>query len=68
MNPSSRAKLATGCRKLGKVVEFHYEKGISRYDRKLDGKYPIYGANGELGRTDKFLVDGEADYYRRRFK
>lgn len=47
-------------KKLGEVIELKYGKGISVEDRKTDGKYPIYGANGELGRTDKFLVDGEA--------
>lgn len=47
-------------KKLGEVVEFHYGKGISSEDRNPTGKYPIYGANGELGRTDKYLVGGEA--------
>jgi len=47
-------------KKLGEVIELHYGKGIPRHDRKPHGKYPIYGANGELGRTDKYLVDGEA--------
>ncbi|MBU3965015.1 restriction endonuclease subunit S [Patescibacteria group bacterium] len=47
-------------KKIGEILEFKYGKGIPRHDRKEDGKYPIYGANGELGRTDKFLVEGEA--------
>lgn len=47
-------------KKLGEVIELRYGKGISKNDRKPDGKYIIYGANGELGRTDKYLVEGNA--------
>src|SRR3990167_3297802 len=47
-------------KKLGDVIELHYGKGIARHDRKSNGKYPIYGANGELGRTDKYFIEGEA--------
>jgi type I restriction enzyme S subunit len=47
-------------KKLGEVIELCYGKGISRYERKADGKYPFYGANGILDYTDKFLIDGEA--------
>lgn len=45
---------------LGEIIELLYEKGIPEKDRKADGKYPIYGANGELGRSDKYLVEGAA--------
>jgi len=47
-------------KKLGEVVELNYGKGITKYDRNTDGRYPIYGANGELGRSDKYLVEGKA--------
>lgn len=47
-------------KKLGELIVLNYGKGISEGDRKADGLYAIYGANGELGRTDKYLVDGEA--------
>jgi len=47
-------------KKLGEIIELHYGKGIAQYDRKPNGRYPIYGANGEIGRTDKFLVEGDA--------
>lgn len=47
-------------KKLGEVIELCYGKGISRYDRKTNGKYPFYGANGILDYTDKFLIDAEA--------
>src|SRR3989344_7290529 len=59
-NPSSRAKLTTGRRKLGEIIELHYGKGISKHDRKLDGKYPVYGANGILDYSDKYLIDSDA--------
>lgn len=47
-------------KKLGDIIELKYGKGISRADRSPDGKYPVYGANGILDYTDKYLVEGEA--------
>jgi type I restriction enzyme S subunit len=47
-------------KKLGEVIELAYGKGISKVERHEDGQCIVYGANGELGRTDKFLVEGEA--------
>src|SRR6266404_5769031 len=47
-------------KKLGEVIELNYGKGISVEFRKSNGKYPIFGANGEMDRTDKYLVEGEA--------
>lgn len=47
-------------KKLGEVIELHYGKGISKYDRKFDGKYPVYGANGILDYSDKYLIDADA--------
>lgn len=47
-------------KKLGDIIELQYGKGIASEDRKPDGLYPIYGANGALGRTDQYLVEGEA--------
>ena len=32
-------------------------KGLKRTEFKTDGIYPIIGANGELGRTDEYLLD-----------
>jgi len=55
-----KAEKKWGTKKLGEIIELHYGKGIPQKDRKVDGKYPIYGANGELGRTDKYFVEGEA--------
>jgi len=47
-------------KKIGEIVELKYGKGISRSDRDPEGKYPIYGANGVLDYSDKYLVDCEA--------
>src|SRR3989344_1571917 len=47
-------------KKLGEIVELHYGKGISKHERKPDGKYPVYGANGILDYSDKFLIDSDA--------
>lgn len=32
-------------------------KGLKRAEFKTEGKYPVVGANGELGRTDDYLLD-----------
>ena len=47
-------------KKLGEIVELKYGKGISHVDRSSGGKYPVYGANGVLDHSDKYLVDGNA--------
>ena len=46
-------------KKLGEVIQLQYGKGISKCDRNSFGRFSIYGANGELGRTNKFFVEGE---------
>ena len=45
---------------LGEVIELKYGKPISPNERDSNGKNPIYGANGVLGMTDKYLIDDEA--------
>lgn len=47
-------------KKLGEVIILNYGKDIPAEDRSPNGKYLIYGANGELGRTDRFLVEGRS--------
>ena len=47
-------------KKLGEVIELKYGKGIDKSYRDSDGEFPVYGANGVLGRTNKVLVSGEA--------
>ena len=42
---------------LGEVLRLEYGKPLERSDRKSDGKYPVYGANGEKDRSDKFYHD-----------
>jgi type I restriction enzyme S subunit len=44
---------------VGEIVELHYGKGIARNERSVTGKYPIFGANGVLGHTDKYLIDSD---------
>ncbi|KAK3606763.1 hypothetical protein CHS0354_018357 [Potamilus streckersoni] len=43
--------------KLGDVIKFEYGKALSDKDRIIDGKYPVYGANGIKTRTNRFLYD-----------
>ncbi|MBI5868984.1 MAG: restriction endonuclease subunit S [candidate division Zixibacteria bacterium] len=42
---------------LGAVFKLEYGKPLHDTDRKPNGLYPVYGANGEKGRSDKFYVD-----------
>lgn len=42
---------------IGKVLQLEYGKPLDQVDRKPDGLYPVYGANGEKDRSDKFYFD-----------
>lgn len=42
---------------LGEVVQLEYGKPLAPSDRNPNGRYPVYGANGEKDRTDKFYRD-----------
>ncbi len=44
-------------RKLGEIIKFEYGKPLLYSKRKSNGKYPVYGANGEKDRTDEFYYD-----------
>lgn len=44
-------------KKLGEVIKLEYGKPLPQEKRKSNGKYPIYGANGEIGRTDEFYFN-----------
>jgi type I restriction enzyme S subunit len=44
-------------KRLGDVLQLEYGKPLDRVMRKPDGLYPVYGANGEINRSDKFYVD-----------
>ena len=39
------------------VLRLEYGKPLDSADRKADGLYPVYGANGVKDRTDKFYFD-----------
>ncbi len=47
-------------RPLKEILELRYGKPISQVDRDSNGKNYIYGANGILGKTNKYLIDGDA--------
>lgn len=42
---------------LGEVIQLEYGKPLPPEDRNPNGMYPVYGANGEKDRTDKFYRD-----------
>jgi len=44
-------------KRLGEVLKLEYGKPLSDEKRTPDGLYPVYGANGEKGRTNEFYFD-----------
>jgi type I restriction enzyme S subunit len=42
---------------VGEVLQLEYGKPLGDSLRKVDGKFPVYGANGEKARTDKFYYE-----------
>jgi type I restriction enzyme S subunit len=42
---------------LGEVIKFEYGKPLPPINRKSDGHYPVYGANGPIDRTDEYYYD-----------
>lgn len=50
----------SGEKKLGDIFIFNYGKGLSKFERFESGKFIVYGANGELGRSNKYLIEGES--------
>ncbi len=43
---------------IGEIAKVGTGEGLKREEFKEDGKYPILGANGEIGRTDNYLTEG----------
>jgi type I restriction enzyme, S subunit len=39
---------------VGEILQLEYGKPLDESNRKLNGRFPVYGANGEKDRTDKF--------------
>lgn len=44
-------------KKLGEVLKLEYGKPLPKEKRKPNGRYPVYGANGEINRSDDFYFD-----------
>lgn len=44
-------------KKLGDILRLEYGKPLDSKYRNTDGLYPVYGANGEKDRSDKFFFD-----------
>lgn len=44
-------------RTLGEVLRLEYGKPLAPGERRPDGQYPVYGANGVKDRTDRFFHD-----------
>ena len=43
--------------KLGDIVSVSTGKGLKKDEYIENGIYPVIGANGEIGRTNKYLTD-----------
>lgn len=43
--------------KFEELTDIKTGKGLKRSEFKIDGKYPVVGANGELGKTDDYLLE-----------
>jgi len=44
-------------KRVGQILKLEYGKPLDKANRKKDGPYPVYGANGEKARTDKYYFD-----------
>ncbi len=44
-------------KQIGEILKLEYGKPLSEVDRNPNGQFPVYGANGEKNRTDKFYFD-----------
>jgi type I restriction enzyme S subunit len=42
---------------VGEILQLEYGKPLDASDRIPDGRYPVYGANGQIDRTNKFYYD-----------
>jgi type I restriction enzyme S subunit len=42
---------------IGEIIQLEYGKPLDDIDRKANGRFPVYGANGEKDRSDKFFYD-----------
>ncbi len=42
---------------IGEILQLNYGKPLDEVDRKLNGLYPVYGANGVKHRTNRFYFD-----------
>ena len=47
------------CR-LGEIIVINYGSGLTKHQRKSDGKYPVFGSNGIVGYHDEFLTEFRA--------
>jgi type I restriction enzyme, S subunit len=44
---------------IGKFLKLEYGKPLDKKNRNSNGKFPVYGANGEKDRTDKYYYDNK---------
>jgi restriction endonuclease S subunit len=47
-------------KRLGDIIQLEYGKPLPPVDRNPDGLYPVYGANGEKDRSNRFYRDSQS--------
>ena len=47
-------------KKIGEVLKLEYGKPLDKSKRKINGLYPVYGANGEKARSDESYYDRQS--------
>jgi len=50
----NRAKRGLMLTPLGSVIRLQYGKPLDRENRKINGRFPVFGANGEMDRSDRY--------------
>ena len=46
--------------RLGDLYDFEYGKSLTKESRTVEGKYPVYGSSGIVGKHDRFIIEGPA--------
>ncbi|MBI4726994.1 restriction endonuclease subunit S [candidate division TA06 bacterium] len=53
-------KTAWQIKKLGEILNLEYGKPLPEEKRKFNGKYPVYGANGVIDRTNEYYYNEQS--------
>src|ERR1700730_17763898 len=57
MHKTIKSNFAWQTKALGDIISLEYGKPLPNFKRKVEGIYPVYGANGEKNRNDDYYCD-----------